>query len=120
MPAARRRTRRATVPLAALLTTAAFTIATPAHATALYAEATCSSSGGGHFLCVATVTGGTAPYAYTWSPIVNTAIRNGAHSQVMTGFCEVNHQGAVDLTVTDATGASWDTTGGIDCSGIAP
>ncbi|MEY9856075.1 hypothetical protein ABH935_001679 [Catenulispora sp. GAS73] len=120
MPAARRRTRRATVPLAALLTATAFTVATPAHATALDATASCSSSGGGHFVCVATVSGGTAPYAYSWTPIYNAVIRNGANSQVMIGLCDVNRQSAVDLTVTDSTGASWDTTGGLDCSGIAP
>lgn len=120
MSAALRWTRRATVPLAALLTAAAFGVATPAHAAGLDATADCSSSGGGHFVCVATVSGGTAPYAYSWTPIYNAVIRNGANSQVMTGLCDVNHQSAVGLTVTDSTGASTTTTGGLDCSGIAP
>jgi len=120
MSAARRRTRHATVPLAALLTAAAFSVATPAHATALYATATCSSSGGGHFVCVATVTGGTAPYAYSWTPIYDAAIRSGANSQVVIGLCDVNHQAVLGLTVTDSAGATWNTTGGLDCSGIAP
>ncbi|WP_194909513.1 hypothetical protein [Catenulispora rubra] len=120
MSAAHRSARRAAVPLAALLTAAAFGIATPAHATSLYASADCSSSGGGHFVCVATVTGGTAPYAYSWTPIYNAAIRGGANGQVVIGVCDVNRQGSLDLTVTDSTGATWDTTGGLDCSGEAP
>lgn len=120
MPAPHRSPRRAAAPLAALLTAAAVSIAAPAHATTLNADANCDSSGGGHFVCVATVSGGTAPYSYAWTPIYNATIRNGANSAVVTGLCDVNHQSALNLTVTDSTGASWSTTGGLDCSGIAP
>jgi hypothetical protein len=120
MSAAHRSARRVTVPLAAFLTVAAFGVGTPAHAAGLSAVAHCSSSGGGHFVCVATVSGGTAPYAYSWTPIYNAVIRNGANSQVVSGLCTVNRSSTLGLTVTDHTGAGTSTTGGLDCSGIAP
>ena len=92
MSAAHRSARRAAAPLAALLAVAALGVAAPAHAAGLSAQATCSSSGSGHFACIATVSGGTAPYAYAWTPIFNAAIRNGANSALVIGFCDVGLQ----------------------------
>ena len=120
MSAAHRSTPRVAVPLAALVAATAFGVGTPAHASGLSADASCDSSGNGHFVCVATVSGGTAPYAYTWTPVYNAVIRVGAHSSVVTGLCDVNHGSTLDLTVTDATGASTSTTGALDCTAIAP
>jgi hypothetical protein len=120
MSAAHRSARRAAAPLAALLAVAALGVAAPAHAAGLGATANCDSSGNGHFVCVATASGGTAPYAYAWTPIFNAVIRNGANGRVATGLCDVGRQSVLGLTVTDATGASTTTTGALDCTGIAP
>ncbi|MEY9892845.1 hypothetical protein ABIA31_006523 [Catenulispora sp. MAP5-51] len=120
MSATPRSARRAAVPLAALLSAAALGVASPAHAAGLSATADCSSSGGGHFVCAATVSGGTAPYTFAWTPITNAAITHGANGQVALGLCTVKRQSALSLTVTDSTGATTTTTGGLDCSAIAP
>ncbi|MEY9931249.1 hypothetical protein ABH926_005898 [Catenulispora sp. GP43] len=120
MSAAHRSARRAAVPLAALLSAAALGLASPAHAAGLSAIAHCSSSGGGHFVCAATVSGGTAPYAYSWTPVYNAVITHGANGQVVTGLCTVDLESTLSLTVSDSTGASTTTTGALTCSGIAP
>lgn len=71
----------------------------------------CSSLGGGSFECYATLSGGTGPYTYTWTP---TPVVN--HGYYMTGNCTVGRPKVVHLTVTDSTGATDSQSGSFQCT----
>ena len=62
--------------LASLLTAtgaADIAAAVPAHAASLSATPDCES-GAGHFTCLSDISGGTAPYTYSWQAVTNAFI----------------------------------------------
>src|SRR2546423_5999177 len=94
--------------------------AVPARAAALSTTPDCESSGGGHFTCFSGVSGGTAPYTFSWQPVTNAAITSSTTGSLIRGACTVNRFSNVKLTVTDATGATASGFGPFTCTAIAP
>ncbi|GAA1255749.1 hypothetical protein GCM10009665_52780 [Kitasatospora nipponensis] len=109
-PATSRFTRRIatlTAPALALLTLG---LAAPAHAAgAPTISGSCdSTSAAGQFSCSAAVSGGTAPYTFSWTNVQNTnsyRVGGGATTGWLAGGCWRGTAGGVRLTVTDSTGA---------------
>lgn len=71
-------------------------------------------SGNAHFACDSYVSGGTAPYSYTWQAISN-AIFTPTNSPGIYGSCTSGQQFKVKVTVQDSVGATATATRGRQC-----
>jgi hypothetical protein len=93
-----------------LLTAATVSTSTPVHASGPAIDfLDCINKGPGRLHCLASVSGGTGIYTYTWMP----APSYGSGGSV-TIDCYANYQ-AVTVTVTDSSGATASRSGDFYC-----
>jgi hypothetical protein len=77
-------------------------VALPAQAAGVQITSQECDSAGGKYSCLVHVSGGTAPYTYAWTSILNAgAMANGGFVR---GVCVPRARYRIAVTVTDATG----------------
>jgi hypothetical protein len=90
---------------ASVAAVAAAAILVPSQASAAASlDLNCFSLGNQRFKCTLSITGGTAPYTTTWTPIANAGITRGSTNGA-TGTCNQAYMNTtVKASVTDAVG----------------